>query len=91
MTKQTRKIVNFFELSIEWQEEARSNLDKYAEEASYLEPLEGHTPIKHILWDLHECMPVKDQEYNAIISISNNSAMALLIDDTFEEAIIWFL
>ena len=91
MDKQTRKIVSFFELSPEWQKEAKSNLDDIAEESYYLEPLEEHNPVKHILWDLTECMPIKNQEYNAVIRISNNSAMALLIDDTFESAVIWFL
>ena len=92
MTKETRVIINFWELSEEWQEEAISNLDKeIAEESRYLEPLDNQNPIEHVLWDLNECYPVKNEEYNAVIGISNNSALTLKIDDKFESAEIWYL
>ena len=86
----TRAIVSFYELSEEWQIEARSNLDEFAEEASYLEPKDGQTPEKHILWSLNECMVSEGKyegfKFNTTIVISNNSAMLLNINDTFEEA-----
>ena len=82
-------IVNFFELPEVWQDEARSNLDEYATEAHYLEPEEQHNPKEHVLWDLNECMPASGNhegfEYNAVIGISNNTAMLLNIPDDFEE------
>ena len=89
--KETRDIVNFCELSEEWQTEAINNLDDEANEALYLEPLEDQNPLEHVLYDLVGCMPVDDQEYNAVIDISNNSAMALDISDCFETAEVWFI
>ena len=89
--KQTRNIINFYELSNEWQKEAISNLDGMAEEQSYLEPLITCNPKEHVLWDLSECYPVENEEYNATITISNNSAMLLNIDDTFETAEVWYV
>jgi hypothetical protein len=90
-----RNIINFFELNEEWQVEALSNLDDMAEETSYLEPLEEQSPEKHILWDLSECMRSEGThegfEYNAVITISNNSVMLLNIDDSFETAEIKFV
>lgn len=87
-----RPIINYYELSEAWQAEARRNLDDQAEEASYLEPLEGQTPDKHVLWDLVDCIRAKTfyegRAYNAVIGISNNSAMLLDIDDSFESAFV---
>jgi len=77
-------IVNFYELPIEWQQEAISNLDELAEETMYIMPSEDSNPDKHILWDLSECMITNESEFNAFIGISNNSAMLLNIDDNFE-------
>jgi hypothetical protein len=89
---ETRAIINFFELSEKWQREAISNLDKFAKENMYLEPLPDTCPEKHILWDLSEAMKqtgeVDGFKYNAVIGISNNSAMLLNINDTFETATI---
>ena len=90
MKIKTANIINYFELSDVWQKEARSNLDEFAEEASYLEPIDGHTPEAHVLWDLNEAMRGSGThegfEYNATIGISNNSAMLLYVDDAFETA-----
>ena len=76
-------IINFYELSDEWQTEARSNLDEYAEEAHYLEPTCDYDPDM-VLWDLNECMSGSGCHdgfsYNAVIGISNNTAMLLNID-----------
>ena len=87
-----RPIINYYELSEDWQAEARRNLDDQAEEASYLEPLEGQTPEEHILWDLTDCMRAETiyegRTYNAVIGISNNSAMLLDVDDSFESAFV---
>ena len=86
-----RPIINYFELSEDWQAEARRNLEDY-EEHSYLEPLETQNPTEHILWDLSECMKAETvyegRTYNAVIGISNNSAMLLDIDDSFESAFV---
>ena len=85
----TRNIISYYELSEAWQREAQSNLDSEAENHSYLEPLENTSPVKHILWDLSECMslePNTNGGYNASIPISNNSAMLLKIDDNYETA-----
>ena len=90
-----RAIINFYELSEEWQAEAKSNLDEYAEETMYLEPEEGLNPQEHVLWDLNECMVASGEhegfKYNATIGISNNSAMLLNVDDSGEEAEIKFV
>ena len=90
-----RSIISFYELSEEWQAEAKSNLDEYAEETMYLEPGEGLNPQEHVLWDLNEAMRGsgihEGFKYNATIGISNNSAMLLNIDDSGEEAEIKFV
>ena len=90
-----RSIINFHGLSEEWQKEAKSNLDEYAEETLYLEPEINTNPEEHVLWDLSECMPIPGThegfEYNATIGISNNSAMLLNISDDGEEAEIKFV
>ena len=90
-----KAIINFYELSDEWQVEAKRNLDEYAEEELYLEPDESANPEEHVLWDLSEAMRGsgnhKGFEYNATIGISNNSAMLLNIDDNGEEAEIKFV
>ena len=81
MEIKTKAIINFYELSEDWQAEALRNLDDLAEEEMYLEPDEDCNPIEHILWDLSECMPTSGEhegfKFNAVIGISNNSAMLL--------------
>jgi hypothetical protein len=84
-------ILNFHELSEEWQEEAISNLDEFAQEASYLEPDESHNPVEHVLMDLNEAWRAEGAhengfEYNATIGISNNSAMLLNISECGTQA-----
>jgi len=83
-------VIDFFELSDEWQREAKSNLDEYAEESSYLEPDEAHNPKEHILKDLTEAMKATGThegfEYNATIGISNNSAMLINFNADMSEA-----
>ena len=91
----TYNILNFHDLPEKWQEEAKSNLDEYAEETMYLEPDDDSDPAEHILWDLSECMRQNGNhegfEYNAVICISNNSAMLLNVSDSGEEATIKFV
>ena len=91
MRKLNRNIVNYYELDDKWQAEANSNLGEYAEENYYLEPLKSQTPKKHVLYDLSTCTPVKNENHNAVIGISNNSAMLLQIDDNFETAKVWYV
>lgn len=87
-----RQLINFWELSEEWQAEAVSNHSSVedAEQVTYFEPEDDQNPTDHILWDLSECMRVDGQPFDGVIGISNNSAMAVkLIDD--ETARTWFL
>jgi len=88
--EEQRSIISFYELSEEWQKEAISNLDELAEETFYLEPIEDHNPEEHILWDLSEAMQGEGEidgfEYNAVITISNNSAMLLSLSENMESA-----
>ncbi len=85
-----RNIISYDELSEDWQKEARSNSEDFAE-ISYLEPTTIAVPGKHILWDLSECMRVENQDYDGVIGISNNSALAVKLSDYGEVAEIWFL
>ena len=93
METETRNIISFYELSEGWQKEAKHNLDESAEETMYLEPTIEYDPNK-VLWDLSDCMrqagSINGFEYNAVIDISNNSAMVLAIDDNGETAEIMF-
>ena len=95
MKIEKRNIVNFYELPEEWQVEAIENLDDRAEENHYLEPLPDQNPRVHILFDLEEAMKAEGKtngfEYNAVIGISNNSAMLLDIDSNFKTAEIVFI
>ena len=89
-----REIINFYELAPKWQKEAVKNLgQELAEETQYLQPWSKQTPKKHILWDLSECMPIKNHPdgFNAYITISNNSALLLKIDNNMETAVIKFI
>jgi len=95
MKIEKRNIVNFYELPEEWQVEAIENLDGRAEENYYLEPLPDQNPGEHILFDLEEAMKVEGKtngfKYNAVIGISNNTAMLLNIDSNFETAETMFV
>jgi len=87
MEIKTANIVNFYELSEGWQQEAISNLDEYAQENSYLEPDCEYDP-NIVLWDLNECMRQNGEhegfQYNGVIGISNNTAMLLNVNDDFD-------
>ena len=91
MKAQKRNIISFYELSEAWQGEARFNLDEHAEDAMYLEPDCEYDP-NIVLWDLSEAMRAEGTDlysgfkHNAVITISNNSAMLLNISDDGEEA-----
>jgi len=91
MKKTTYEVVSFWELEPQWQTEARSNLNEYAEENNYLQPLETDDPKINCLWDLSTCMPVENEEYNAVISISNNSALACKFNDDMTEVETWII
>ena len=82
----TRQIVNYFELSPEWQKVADSNLDEYAEDTQYFMPEDDDDPEKHILWDLSNCMRTSHPDYDGVIGISNNSAMAVKLSECGESA-----
>ena len=92
-----RNIVQFCELSTEWQAEALSNLDDEAYSASYFEPLDSCDPEKHVLWDLNECMSTNHpydghfHRIDGVIGISNNSAMAVKLSNCGTQAVTWFL
>lgn len=91
---ETRRIISFYDLSEDWQKEAISNLDEYAEESLYLEPEQDYDS-NIVLWDLSTCMRQNGEhngfDYNAVISISNNSAVLLNIDDAGYAAEIMFI
>ena len=96
MRKEKRKIVNFFELSPVWQQEAIKNLGKEcAEEAYYLEPYPWYKPEEKVLTDLTECIRVNNPEdadgANGVISMTNSCAMMLRIDEDLESAMVWFV
>ena len=80
-----RALVNFYELSEDWKEEAINNLGEFARENYFIEPDDNETPENHILRDLSEAMHISEGIFNAVIGISNNSAMLLSIDDNFEQ------
>lgn len=90
MKTKKASVVNFYDLSLDWQKEAVSNLDDMAEETLYLEPKETSIPRTHILWDLSEALRQEGEyegfKYNAVIGVSNNTAMLLNFDDSMEEA-----
>ncbi len=83
-------IISYYELSDEWQTEAKINLDEYAKETMYLEPDESANPNEHVLWSLNECMRIQGEHkgftYHGVITISNNSAMLVKISDDGETA-----
>ena len=85
----TANVINFYELDEQWQREAKSNLDDFAEETLYLEPDDDENPTEHVLWDLNECMISSGMyngfKYNASINISNNSAMLLKFNNDMDE------
>ena len=91
--KNKRNIKDFYELPAQWQQEARQNIDN-PEETLYLEPGQKENPSDHILWSLDEAMPTgtttKDY-YQAIIGISNNSALELWINNNTEYAYVKFI
>ena len=88
-----RNIVGFDELSEEWQAEAIRNGCK--ELSHFLEPLPGHRPGEHILWDLDDCIPheshYKGFDYSGVIGISNSTTMLLWFTDDMETALIMFV
>lgn len=84
-----RAIVSYFELSEQWQSEARDNLGAGAEETLYLEPLETDNPQEHILWDLSEATTAGRQK--AILPISNNSSLKLYFNEDYSEAVMRFI
>ena len=90
MKTEKSAIISKYELDEQWQKEADSNLDEYAQEAMYLEPKDDTNPVEHVLWDLNEAMrqPGTHEgfKFDAVIGISNNSAMLLKISDCGEEA-----
>jgi len=93
MNSETRNIVNYYELTSDWQDEALSNLGaKQALEALYLEPLEDQNPFQHVLYDLTEAMRMPSgSKYHAVIGISNCLALGLVFDDTMEQVTVSYL
>lgn len=84
-------IVSFYDLSPEWRAEARRNLDDEAEMALYLQPLESHVPKIHILWDICNFFPSKDDGFYAVYPVSNGCAVGLRAIDNSEEVELWSL
>lgn len=91
MKSEHRNLVNYFELSNDWQAIARSNNEDDYEDVTYIEPLPDQIPAKHILYDLNECIRVDDPDYDGIISISNNSAIGVKLINNNEACIMTYL
>lgn len=86
--KEIRDLVQYHELSLEWQHIAVENHGSVwqAEEETYIEPLEHQNPYEHILFDFSDCIP--SEEYNYIIPISNTMAIGVnLVSDRQVELI----
>ena len=81
-----RALVSFSELSAEWQEEAISNHGdiETACDQTYIDPLDGNSPLTHSLQDLSDCMRYDGVEYDGIIGISNSCAIGVNISDCGE-------
>ena len=60
----TRLIVSFYELSEEWQDEAKSNLDEYAYEISYLEPEFNLEYWKSLFFECENKFNKLEESYN---------------------------
>ena len=88
---ENRNLVSFFELSEKWQKEAISNLDQYAENAIFIEPLEHQDPDTHALLDLTDCVRVSGSEYDGVIGVSNNIAIGVVIHDDNESVDLYYL
>lgn len=73
-----RNLISYFELSTEWQKEARSNSDNY-EELTYVEPLKEHVAGQHVLLDLEDCMICSHPDYDGVMSCTNSTAIAINI------------
>jgi hypothetical protein len=84
-----RNIVPFFGLSVKWQEEALTNMDKRtAMDTLFIEPLETDIPGKHILWDLSECMVCNPKHNTGIIPVSNTIAMKVYFSDCMNYCVL---
>ena len=71
-----RALINYSELSPEWQAAARDNDDDYLDQ-TYIEPLNHTNATDHVLFDLSECMRTDHPDYDGIIGVSNNSAIGV--------------
>lgn len=85
---ESRKIVGFDDLRLEWKKEAIRN--GCGEWSQFLKPDINESPEKHILWDLDDLTHTVGQHkgftYNGVIGISNNTAMLLQFDASMEIA-----
>ena len=92
-TSLNRALIRFCELSEVWQAEALSNHNtlEQAEDQTYIEPLQSHTPAKHILYDLSEAMRTEGGEYDAVIGVSNNSAIGLKLSSCGESCDLFYI
>jgi hypothetical protein len=84
-------LVNFFDLSKDWQKEALSNSEQeLAEQTTYLEPLESDVAGEHILWDLSQVMPIGKLGSLTVggETVSNNTYALFYIDWDAEECVL---
>jgi hypothetical protein len=85
-----RKLIDYWELSPEWQKEARSNSDQY-EFHTYVEPQEHHVAGEHILLDLSEAMHLGHPDYDCIISCTNSTSIAAKFNEDCTQVRLTFL
>ena len=90
MKTERRSIVTYYDLSPEWQAEARSNLDDQAEDQLYIEPLDHQTPGKHYLLDFSECIRTGNDGYDGGWQVSNNSSISIKIHADNECTLYYF-
>lgn len=88
-----RALIGFYDLSEKWQIEAISNHDsqEIAEEQTYIEPLKSHYPSRYTLHDLSEAMQDNVSDFHAVITVSNCSAIGLVLSDCGDSCDMHFL
>lgn len=92
MRIETRNIVSFYDLSPNWQAEAISNLDGFAENELFFEPYDDEHPTRNPLYDLSDAMRLPEGgKYHASIGISNNSGIGIIFSEDNTQAELHYL
>jgi hypothetical protein len=75
-------VVSFYDLSEEQQAETLATYDEQAEELTYL------VHDDDFLWPLNEFMRVQDSRYHAVATVTNTSAIGLILSPCGETGIV---